>query len=380
MADALCGPSNPLQNFQKHTQQDRSSQQDRLVSRAGPSQGFRSPSQNAGLLDPEFEAFQAGHPTPAVPLAAPSPFFQQSFPQRHQTPFSQPAVIGAAPDWALDFQRLNLSSPSPASQQHAHQAPSAFSQAPMASQPSITAGASYSSPMFNSYSTGMMGAGYGPGVGMGYMPGQEERMLEAQNQAQKQTPVFDDAAFAAAFDDAAAFLQPQPQTASDLKASKSLAMSEMDALMRSEEELDAIMSGAVMPEHNDSDYATFEINKVHFHDSVVTHEPLLQEESKQQEERFMDVGDALAQTAGQLLDSVSHETSEKFAQSSFLELMRRLRDREVKVDGDNFIDSSTNAIANTTGEESMMMDPVPPQLPDIEEGGPGAPYEPVGES
>lgn len=31
MADALCGPSNPLQNLQKHTQVDRTLQQDRLV-------------------------------------------------------------------------------------------------------------------------------------------------------------------------------------------------------------------------------------------------------------------------------------------------------------------------------------------------------------
>ena len=39
MADALCGPSNPLQNLQKHTQIDRTLQQDRLVaSRQSPSQ------------------------------------------------------------------------------------------------------------------------------------------------------------------------------------------------------------------------------------------------------------------------------------------------------------------------------------------------------
>jgi len=46
--------------------------------------------------------------------------------------------------------------------------------------------------------------------------------------------------------------------------------------------------------------------------------------------------DALAQTAGQLLDSVRHEQSEKFQQSNFLALMRRIRDREVEVKGDEF--------------------------------------------
>lgn len=38
MADALCGPSNALQNFQKHTTVDRTLQQDRLVGRHTPSQ------------------------------------------------------------------------------------------------------------------------------------------------------------------------------------------------------------------------------------------------------------------------------------------------------------------------------------------------------
>lgn len=49
-----------------------------------------------------------------------------------------------------------------------------------------------------------------------------------------------------------------------------------------------------------------------------------------------DDSDELAKTAGQLLDSVSHDQSEKFKQSNFLALMRRIRDREVRVEGDEF--------------------------------------------
>ena len=37
MADSLCGPSNALQNFQKHSTVDRTLQQDRLISRQSPS-------------------------------------------------------------------------------------------------------------------------------------------------------------------------------------------------------------------------------------------------------------------------------------------------------------------------------------------------------
>lgn len=52
--------------------------------------------------------------------------------------------------------------------------------------------------------------------------------------------------------------------------------------------------------------------------------------------------DALAQTAGQLLDSVRHEQDQKFQQSNFLALMRRIRDREVQVEGDEFREVSSN--------------------------------------
>lgn len=49
----------------------------------------------------------------------------------------------------------------------------------------------------------------------------------------------------------------------------------------------------------------------------------------------------LAKTAGALLDSVQHEQSQKFRESNFLALMRRLRDREVHVEGDEFRDVSS---------------------------------------
>ena len=55
-----------------------------------------------------------------------------------------------------------------------------------------------------------------------------------------------------------------------------------------------------------------------------------------------DEASELAKTAGQLLNSVSHEQDQKFKESNFLALMRRIRDREVEVDGDEFREVSTN--------------------------------------
>ena len=38
MADALCGPSNALQSFQKQTSVDRTLQQDRITARQAPAE------------------------------------------------------------------------------------------------------------------------------------------------------------------------------------------------------------------------------------------------------------------------------------------------------------------------------------------------------
>lgn len=51
MADTLCGPSNPLQSFQKHASTDRALQQDRLTSRQLPTEvGFPHLQNNAGKV------------------------------------------------------------------------------------------------------------------------------------------------------------------------------------------------------------------------------------------------------------------------------------------------------------------------------------------
>jgi len=61
------------------------------------------------------------------------------------------------------------------------------------------------------------------------------------------------------------------------------------------------------------------------------HDPMTQEPRQQEDP------DAMARTAGQLLDSVRTNQSSKFQKSEFLELMRQLRDREVAVKGDHIV-------------------------------------------
>ncbi|KAI4733472.1 hypothetical protein E4T50_15974 [Aureobasidium sp. EXF-12298] len=117
MSDALCGPSNAVRNLAKHSSVDRTLQQDRLVSRQSPSQGFRSFDPNATSLDPEFEAFQNGHGLAGPSWAASSLDTFHSQPP----PFQSASPLPSA-SWTQDFNRLSISSPQQPQLQAAPQA------------------------------------------------------------------------------------------------------------------------------------------------------------------------------------------------------------------------------------------------------------------
>ncbi|KAK5141332.1 hypothetical protein LTR04_002650, partial [Oleoguttula sp. CCFEE 6159] len=68
----------------------------------------------------------------------------------------------------------------------------------------------------------------------------------------------------------------------------------------------------------------------------------------------------LAATAAQLLDSVADNTSQKFQESTFLALMRKLRDHEVVVQGDKMVEVSPTPLVSTTIHPAP---PKPPLLP-----------------
>ena len=59
-----------------------------------------------------------------------------------------------------------------------------------------------------------------------------------------------------------------------------------------------------------------------------------------EESNDADDAEELARTAGQLLENVKGDQSQKFQESNFLSLMRQLRDKEVRVEGDKLVDVS----------------------------------------
>lgn len=203
MSDALCGPSNALQNFKSHTSVDRTLQQDRLISRQQPGQGFRSHDPNTGILDPEFDAFQAGQPSAfaANGLPLPLPIHDHFSPnlQHAGSSYSHPSQT---PAWAADFQNLSVNSPAPLQQQ----------QRSMAQNPAWANQFQQTSANTHLHGT------YAPSGGLqyqnapaytmnqGFMSGipraQFQQPLQQSQSIQAPKDDFDDAAFQAAFDSA----------------------------------------------------------------------------------------------------------------------------------------------------------------------------------
>lgn len=63
-------------------------------------------------------------------------------------------------------------------------------------------------------------------------------------------------------------------------------------------------------------------------------------ESTSESQHGVHDADGLARTAGELLDKVKHDSNPKFQKSTFMSLMRQLRDREVHVEGDRIVNVS----------------------------------------
>ncbi|KAL2067251.1 hypothetical protein VTL71DRAFT_1675 [Oculimacula yallundae] len=330
MADSMCGPSNALQNFQKHSTVDRTLQQDRLVSRNSPAQGFRSsPGPNGALADREFESFQAGQ----LPL-------DHGY-QPHNFSIAPQNLQHAGPSgWASDLQQLHISSPAPQFQQQPF--------GPQVQQRQNDAGwheefarqQQQQGQMSNmGQMPNQMSPQYRPMGGMNmtpqYMGGYAQpqaNMSMAQQQAnmsmaqQPQQAEASDEAFARAFEEAerAAFEEAE-RAASMVEQEQSVEMGQ-DILIN--ESAERLMKDS--PELLDQQRIGAD----------TIHDPL--DQSPEAREQHDDPN-ALAKTAGELLNSVQKEQSSKFQNSQFLELMRAFRDKEATVEGDQVVGTGIGA-------------------------------------
>ena len=347
MAEALCGPSNALQNFQKHTSVDRTLQQDRSVIARRNEQGFRTINPINRAVDTEFHAFQASQ-LPSVPLQ------RAQLPLAHITRYPTPS-LQQLPEWASDFQNLNLngsqsSMPAAAPRQAPIPHMAGTWQAEFTTQRS-----SAQQPVRAQQQTldhwQPMYQGLGPYMeNTMYAAPMHQALPEQINQGQ---PQFDDAAFAQAFDQAKAEIEQssdekgKSETLQSGEFSMAFACTDPGDVM-GEYDFDAAQLGfaeeTAKPKTEIDEYTSEQFIDRDL-SNTIPDQPRIGADTisaKAEPEAINPQieADELSRTAGHLLDTLKDEKNTKFQQSSFLALMRQLRDKEVKVEGDKMVNVS----------------------------------------
>jgi len=340
MADALCGPSNALQSFQKHTQADRTLQQDRFAGpRHSPAQGFRTFDPRAGSLDAEFHAFENA-PTNPFQLEQPA--------WRHEIPPQQ--LAPSTSSWASDFQSLRISNgPIPTNQFRTEAplvrtAPGGWQQDFMRQMESPSLLGKQKQPEISSFVSNQQS--FAPfAAAPAYMSQQNGAFLQdaTSQQFNASESRYHEADFDKAF-----------QTAFEQMNSLETQHELVDQMM--EEGHDAPMEEAWVQEPSHIKIGSDAIEYTEAQDRAA--------------DQDSQDAHALARVAGELVRNVDHETNEKFRNSQFLDLMRRIRDREVEV-RNNDLESTQSQIAPVENQPQQSdlrpHDPNTFQFPNMDE-------------
>ncbi|KAI0553142.1 hypothetical protein F4679DRAFT_532086 [Xylaria curta] len=315
MADASCGPSNAFKGLARHIEQDRSHQQDRLVSGSQqPAQTFRSTPLNSGLND-QFRAFQQQNAVlplepaangqllphlgnlPSHPAQASSLFPPQ--PMQQQAAFAQ----SARNDWINDFQRMNFDT-------HARPLHTQTVQGPVVGQPNLANPMHFNSPS-PQYPAFQF---YQPSTSLHPIQPQFSP-VQAGNNMQS-------------MDDASLTLNAQLEAQLDQEFENA-----MDDWM--------LQNGA----ENDDLAASLDTAEA---------EATVRETTEEEPEGNEEQETELARAAQQLVDLLADNDTEKFKNSEFISLMRRIASRQLTVQGNDLVEKSPTPPSTDAGTASTL--------------------------
>lgn len=331
-------------------------------------QGFRTRDPRTGSLDAEFAAFEAG---PANPFQHEQPLLPGNLPA-YQPPVS--LQNGAASSWAADFQNLHISNQPILSHQFRTEAPLMKSNGwqnefatHQSNNRSTTAQGKQAIqlPNQNQYVASDWRSGqytFGDGyMGMAPTPysyGRQQQVQEQQQSYQPAEPVYDEAAFADAFEQASqhaeAMVTERPEVDRTLQQDGS------DLLHK-----DAIPTDPAFGQEFPSLTRSPDSTPIRIGSDAI---PYQDQKTRTPDQDNRDA-DELARTAGQLLSSVQHDTSDKFQNSQFLALMRKIRDGEVRVEGEEFKETHgsekmvSNLISSVVRRVKKNQISLPPPMP-----------------
>ncbi|KAK3984609.1 putative PEX20 peroxisomal biogenesis factor 20 [Cladorrhinum sp. PSN332] len=334
MADSMCGPSNGAKNLLAHTDRDRSHHQDRLVQapQPGPS-SFRSVHHSQPNANSAFEAFQGGgHPALHAPIEPLHMSVTQPMGPRVAAPYhgfhgpvTGPAIAAARLDSPAtgnmgihQGQNQNQNWVSEFSSMHINNTPT------------------HSVPVVASHAPAMQGM-HQPTLTMGYRP-----MAPPMSQA---------------------WIDSAPTIAAPIAQHSAVVPAETAETKSAFDDLFGQYDAANQQEHAHQT-ADFEAEQAKWMDehgpsadaARAANQAAIQEMeaiAEQQDAQKRKMDDDLARAAGDILYAVEGNASTKFQQSNFLNLMRRIANREVVVEEKSFV----NAV---TGDEiTIVMDEGP---------------------
>lgn len=310
-------------------------------------QGFRTQDPRAGSQDAEFAAFEAG------PATFEQPLYSGNFPTHLA---NVPRQHGVAPGWAADFQNLQISQQPLRSQQFRAEAPlvrsngwqhefvrqqpsgrSTIAQGKQAYVPSV---ASQYTNLNYSYPQNLNGS-YAPVTSAGIY---QQPLSQPQYQQENGGEImYDEAGFDDAF--AQASRHAEDMTREELAPGHSIeeSVEQQGSDLLNKDAMRIGQSDLEYMDHTDVDYGFQSLSKtpspVQYRIGSDAIKYRDQEDQVRDQERE---ADDLARTAGQLLNSVQHDTSDKFQNSQFLSLMRKIRDGEVRVQGEEFRETNNS--------------------------------------
>ncbi|KAJ2896325.1 hypothetical protein MKZ38_005624 [Zalerion maritima] len=323
MADALCGPSNALKSFSGHVEQDRSLQQDHAGPASQPQfDQFRTADPNTPQAhDTHFHDIFNHGPAPIGDLHhghemlhhhTPSPMAAQHHAMSQQSHFQNAAP--AMPDWASQFQQMNINQQTSAA---------AVSIPQQSVQPQQTQHV----PQFTAM----------PEPQAWHSPLQQSPFGMPMNHGQAHFPMptqtSQDAEFTTSMDQWMAQHGPRAEAAID---------AEMESLAR---ELEA-------------QEATQELLKTELEFLAVQKPDQVSREPEsevvaEEERKAAENPDELAVAARRIVDVMdTTSTSDKMKKSGFLSLMRKLADGDVTIRDQGFVDENGTKI-NMSGSKGV---------------------------
>ncbi|KAI8952933.1 hypothetical protein F4801DRAFT_538868 [Xylaria longipes] len=335
MADASCGPSNAFKGLARHIEQDRSHQQDRVVPGSQqPAQTFRSTPLDSGSED-QIRAFQQQHHAPLPPVpngpllshigllpshpahpahpAQASPWFSPQ-PMQQQAAYAQSAsswvnefAPGAGSSWVNDFQRMNFSD--------AHTRPlhSQLAQGPTVGRPSQAnpMHLHFPGPLYSAFEPYQP-----PSTGLHPMQPQFGALQAGNNMHASQF-----------MDDTSHALDAQAQAG--LEQEFENAMDEW--MLQNAPELDDLEASL---------------------DAAASTESTVHEATEQESEGNEEQETELSRAAQQLVDLLADNDTEKFKNSEFISLMRRIASRQLTVQGNDLVETSPPPTSTDPGKAS----------------------------